>query len=80
MLGLYSSYMTSILVSLDEATHRALNRVAPAAKRQRSEFIRRAIQRAVQQAEFARMRKAYLEQPDAHPESDDWSTWEEFRP
>ena len=71
--------MKSLLIQLDDATYKALNHVAPAQKRVRSEFIRKAIVRAVRQAEYAAMKKAYLNQPDSEAEADDWSTAEEFK-
>ena len=65
--------MKSLLIQLDEPTYRALNRVAPAAKRQRAEFVRAAIRKAILETEEARTRRAYLEQPDTEAEADDWS-------
>jgi predicted transcriptional regulator len=65
--------MKSLLIQLDEPTYRALNRVAPAAKRQRAEFVRAAIRKAILEMEEARTRRAYLEQPDTEAEADDWS-------
>ena len=57
-----------------------MNRVAPAAKRQRAEFVRAAIRKAIREAEEERMRKAYLAQPDSEAEADDWSNPEEWEP
>ena len=68
----------SILVQFDDATIRRLNRITPSAKRQRSEFIRRAVRDAIRRHEFARMREAYRRMPDSEDEADDWSTHEEF--
>jgi predicted transcriptional regulator len=68
----------SILVQFDDATMRRLNEVAPSAKRQRTEFIRRAVKDAIRRQEFARMRAAYLRQPDSAADADDWSSAEEF--
>jgi metal-responsive CopG/Arc/MetJ family transcriptional regulator len=65
--------MKSLLVQLDEPTFRALNRVAPAAQRQRAEFVRAAIRKAIREAEEARTRLAYLEKPEAEFVDDDWS-------
>jgi Arc/MetJ-type ribon-helix-helix transcriptional regulator len=48
-------------------------------KRQRSEFIRRAIRKAVRQAEYRAMRDAYRRQPDSALDADDWSAPEEFK-
>jgi len=72
--------MKSILLQLDERTCRLLERVAPAARRQRARFIRAAVLKAVMEAEEARTRAAYQKKPDAESEADDWSTAEEFRP
>ena len=72
--------MKSLLVQLDEPTYRALNRIAPAAKRQRAEFVRSAIRKAIRETEEERTRRAYLEQPDAGAEADDWSSAEEWKP
>ncbi len=72
-------YMNSLLLQIDEATLKALNRVAPAAKRQRAEFVRQAIKTAIRAAEEANTRAAYLKTPDSAAEADDWSTagaWE----
>ena len=70
----YDRYMKPLLVRLDQPTYQALNRVAPAAKRQRAEFVRAAIRKAIRETEEARTRRAYLEQPDSETEADDWST------
>ena len=70
--------MPSILIQLDDLTYKALNRVAPAAKRKRTEFVRQAVKEAIWRKEFASMREAYRAQPDGTPEVDDWSNWEDF--
>ena len=70
--------MKSLLVQLDEPTYRALNRIAPTAKRQRAEFIRTAIRKAIRETEEDRTRRAYLKQPDAEAEADDWSSAEKW--
>ncbi len=72
--------MKSLLVQLDEPTYRALNRIAPAAKRLRAEFVRSAIRKAIRETEEERTRRAYLEQPDSEAEADDWSSAEEWKP
>lgn len=72
--------MKPLLVQLDEQTFADLNRVAAPDKRQRSEFIRQAIRKAIREAEFKAMREAYSKQPDTAAEADDWSTAEEYRP
>jgi len=71
--------MTSILIQLDDGTVRALNRVAPPKSRRRAEFIREAIRRAVRDAEYSAMRRAYLERPDSESEADAWANSEEYK-
>src|ERR1035441_2480347 len=68
--------MPSILVQLDDATYKALNQMAPAAKRKRTEFIRTALKEAIRKREYADMREAYRKQPDSASESDSWSNLE----
>jgi predicted transcriptional regulator len=72
--------MKSVLIELDEPTYRALNHVAPAAKRVRAQFIRDAIRKAIREAEYERIRLAYQAYPDSEAEADDWSTAEEYKP
>ena len=72
--------MKSVLIELDEPIYKALNQIAPAAKRQRAQFIRNAIRKAILEAEYERIRAAYLAQPDSEAEVDDWSTAEEYKP
>ena len=71
--------MKSLLVQLDEPTYRALNRVAPAAKRQRAEFVRSAIRKAIRQTEEDRTRLAYRKYPDSEAGADDWSNAEKWK-
>jgi predicted transcriptional regulator len=68
----------SILVQLDDATYKALNHVAPAAKRKRTEFIRAAVKEAIRRRVNADMREAYRNQPDSASEADSWSNCEKF--
>ena len=72
--------MPSILIQLDEPTLKSLNKIAPAAKRQRAEFIRRAVKSAIRQHEYDQIREAYLRQPDSAADADDWSSAEEWKP
>jgi predicted transcriptional regulator len=72
--------MKSLLVQIDEPTYRALNRLAPAAKRQRAEFVRTAIRKAIREAEEARTRAGYLRNPDSESEADDWANAEAWKP
>ncbi|MGI8745001.1 MAG: hypothetical protein ACR2NN_21010 [Bryobacteraceae bacterium] len=71
--------MPAVLVHLDETTFHALNEIAPAVGRKRTEFIRSAIRKAIRDQEFALMRQAYALRPDSESEADDWSTCEEFQ-
>jgi metal-responsive CopG/Arc/MetJ family transcriptional regulator len=71
--------MPSILIQIDEPTLRSLNKIAPAAKRQRAEFIRQAVKEAIRKREYEEIRKAYLKQPDSAAEADDWSSAEEWK-
>lgn len=57
--------MKSILVELDDRCARDLERVAPAKKRMRAEFIRLAVRRAVDLALDRATAEAYVEQPFA---------------
>jgi predicted transcriptional regulator len=72
--------MKSVLIELDDPTYAALNHIAPVAKRLRAQFIREAIRKAVREAEYERIRQAYLAQPDSEAEADDWSTAEDYKP
>ncbi|MGA2597060.1 MAG: ribbon-helix-helix protein, CopG family [Bryobacteraceae bacterium] len=70
--------MKQLLIQLDEPTLAALNRVASPGKRQRSEFVRQAIRKAIRQAEYRAMREAYRKQPDSALDADDWTTAENY--
>jgi len=73
--------MPSILIQLDEPLLRALNRVAPAAKRQQAEFIRQAVKEAIRKRDYEAIREAYLRQPDSpDDDADDWSNAEVLKP
>jgi metal-responsive CopG/Arc/MetJ family transcriptional regulator len=72
--------MPSILIQLDETTLQSLDRIAPAAKRQRAEFIRQAVKEAIRKREYEQIREAYLRRPDAATEADDWSSAEDWKP
>ncbi len=71
--------MPSILIQLDEATLRSIDRIAPAAKRQRAEFIRQAVKEAIRRQEYEQIREAYLRQPDSATDADDWWSAEEWK-
>ncbi len=72
--------MPSILIQLDESLLRSLNKVAPAAKRQRAEFIRQAVRDAIRKREYEAIREAYRRQPDSVDDADNWSNADEWKP
>jgi hypothetical protein len=72
--------MPSLLIQIDEPLWKALNRVAPATKRHRAEFIRQAVREAVRKREYEAIREAYLRQPDSPGDADDWSNAEAWKP
>jgi metal-responsive CopG/Arc/MetJ family transcriptional regulator len=71
--------MPQVLVHFDEATLKAIDRVAPAAKRKRADFIRRAVKDALFRQETDRMREAYRQQPDSVDGTDSWELPEEWK-
>jgi predicted transcriptional regulator len=72
--------MKSMLIQLDDDLYDSLNRVAPAAGRKRTQFVRQALVRAIMEAQEAKTRAAYLGLPDSESEADDWTEAEEYRP
>ena len=64
--------MPQVLIHFDEATLKAIDRIAPAAKRKRADFIRLAVKDAIFRRETERMREAYRLQPDSVEGSDTW--------
>ena len=79
----YSSWLLHIvlymqvLIDLDGAMVRRLNKVAPPQKRKRSEFIREAIRRALNERLEEDMDRAYRENPPRRAEPPfDPATWE----
>ena len=71
--------MPQVLVHFDDATLKAIDRIAPAAKRKRADFIRRAVKDAIFRQETDRMREAYRRQPDSAEGSDAWDLPEEWK-
>ena len=69
-------YMKQVLVEIDDQTAAELERVAPARSRQRSEFIRRALRRALWDEEERRTREAYLDKPDDHEVYVENASWD----
>ncbi len=71
--------MPQVLVHFDESTMKAIDRIAPAAKRQRADFIRKAVKDALFQRETERMREAYRLQPDSVDDANTWDSAEEWK-
>jgi hypothetical protein len=70
-----------IIVEVDEATARELERIAPSRARKRSEFVRRALRQALDAEAERRMAEAYRRQPDdAEAEVIDPGAWEPRKP
>lgn len=66
-----------VILEIDDATARELEGVAPSRNRRRSEFLRRALRRALDEEAETRMREAYRRQPDdAEPAYFDVAAWE----
>lgn len=65
-----------VIVELDDALARELERVAPARSRSRSSFVRSALRRALDEAAEARMAEAYKAKPDVEPAHFDPRVWE----
>ena len=67
--------MKSLLIELDDDMVERIERVAPGRSRQRSEFIRAAIRRALWEIEERETAEAYRRQPDAEPSYFDPTAW-----
>ena len=70
--------MKSLLIQLDDATFKALERMARVKQRKRAEFIRDVLKAAVRD-HSAGLREAYRRQPDSAADADDWSSCEELK-
>jgi len=70
--------MPQVLVQFESSTLEAIDRIAPAAKRQRADFIRNAVKDAIFRHEQERMREAYQLQPDSGAEPTGWDLPEEW--
>lgn len=71
--------MPQILIHFDESTLKAIDRIAPAAKRKRADFIRRAVKDEIFRLETERMREAYRLQPDSAGDAGTWDLAEEWK-
>jgi predicted transcriptional regulator len=69
--------MKQLIIELDAALARRLERVAPGKARKRSEFVRAAIAEALDRALEAETREAYLRVADSGDEHFDPATWEQ---
>jgi predicted transcriptional regulator len=58
----------SLIVQLDDPTYRALTRIAQVSKRQRAEFVRSAIRKAIRETE-----------EDSETAADDWTSAEKWK-
>jgi predicted transcriptional regulator len=65
-----------LIVELDDALARELERVAPARTRRRSSFVRAAVRRALDDLAEARMKRGYAAKPDVEPAYFDPRVWE----
>ncbi|MFN0062218.1 MAG: ribbon-helix-helix protein, CopG family [Myxococcaceae bacterium] len=68
--------MVQVLLQLDEDTAKRLERIVPGRSRKRSEFIRRAIQKALWELSERDTERAYREMPDDEPAYFDPALWE----
>ena len=69
--------MKQLLIEVDDDTVQRLDKIAPARSRQRSAFIRAAIQRALWEIEERQTRQAYAQWPDfAEDAYFDVAVWE----
>lgn len=66
-----------VIVELDSATSAELERIAPSRNRKRSDFIRAAIRRALDEAAEKKMAEAYRQHPDSATPPLDPRTWEQ---
>jgi hypothetical protein len=71
--------MPRVLIHFDEATLKAIDRIAPAAKRKRADFIRRVVKDEIFRLETERMREAYCRHPGSAAHSDTWDLPEEWK-
>ena len=72
-------YMKQLLIELDDEIAAQLEAVAPSRSRQRSEFIRAAIRRALWEREEQAIEEAYRRQPDSTHAYLDADVWEPRR-
>ena len=71
--------MPQVLIHFDEATLKAIDRIAPAGQSKRTDFIRRAVKDQLFRFETDRMREVYRLQPDSAQDTDNWELPEEWK-
>jgi hypothetical protein len=71
--------MRQVLIHFDKATLKAIDRFAPAVKRRRADFIRRAVKDEIFRLETARMGEAYRVQSDSTGDAEMWELPEEWK-
>jgi hypothetical protein len=77
---IYYEDMPQVLVQFETSTLEAIDRITPAAKRKRADFIRKAVKDAIFRHEQKKMREAYGVQPDSPAEQPgSWDLPEQWR-
>jgi len=71
--------MQKVLIQFEESTLEAIDRIAPAAKRNRADFIRNAVKDAIFRHDQEQMREAYRQQPDSAEDASAWDLPEEWK-
>lgn len=71
--------MPKVLIQFEQATLRAIDRIAPAKKRRRADFIRNAVKDAIFRHDRERMREAYRLHPDSGQGAGSWDLPEEWK-
>lgn len=75
MIRYILDHMKAVLIELDDETAERIEQVAPGRTRQRSEFIRNAIRRALWELEERRTAEAYRRQPDTEDAYFEMGVW-----
>jgi hypothetical protein len=70
--------MSQVLINFDDATLKAIDRIAPPARRKRADFIRQAVKDAIFRLETEKMREAYRVNPDSVDDSGSWDLPEDW--
>jgi metal-responsive CopG/Arc/MetJ family transcriptional regulator len=71
--------MQKVLIQFEDATLEAIDRIAPAAKRKRADFIRNAVKDAIFRHSQERMQEAYRLHPDSAQDAGSWDLPEEWK-